>query len=135
LLALDSNGQNHGYPDFGDHARRDLLGISISWRHRRAAEVTPMVGILAYAGIAGLVVSFVIGIIGFMMAVRPWPAYVAYCRKEGIRPGFFWSNRYLDAIEPESRRRAARRGVMLHGAGLAGAVIFFPFVILAGVAS
>ena len=48
-----------------------------------------MVGILAYAGIAGLVVSFVIGIIGFMMAVRPWPAYVAYCRKEGIRPGFF----------------------------------------------
>lgn len=94
-----------------------------------------MVALLAYAGIVGLVVSFVVGIVGFVMAVRPWPAYVAYCRKEGIRPGFLWSSRYLDAIEPESRRRAAKRGIALHGAGLAGAVIFFPLVLLAGVAS
>jgi hypothetical protein len=48
---------------------------------------------------------------------------------------FLWSSRYLDAIEPESRRRAAKRGITLHGAGLAGAVIFFPLVLLSGIAS
>lgn len=93
-----------------------------------------VVVILAYAGIAGLVVSFAVGIVGFMMAVRPWPAYIAHCRKEGIRPGFLWSSRYLNAIEPETKRRIAKRGILLHGAGLAGAVIFFPLVLLAGVA-
>ena len=94
-----------------------------------------MVTLLAYAGIIGLVVSFLVGLVGLLMALRPWPAYVAHCRQEGIRPGFLWSSRYLDAIEPESRRRAAKRGITLHGAGLAGAVIFFPLVLLSGLAS
>jgi hypothetical protein len=94
-----------------------------------------LVVILAYAGIAGLVISLAAGVVGLIMAVRPWPAYLAHCRNAGIRPGFLWSSRYLDAIEPEAMRRSAKRGILLHGLGLAGAVVFFPFVLLAGVAS
>lgn len=93
-----------------------------------------MIAFLAYAGIAGLVVSFLVGMVGFLMAVRSWPAYIARCREEGIRPGFIWSSRYLDSIEPEHKRLQARRGILLHGIGLAGAVIFFPLVLLAGLA-
>lgn len=93
-----------------------------------------MVSILAYAGVAGLVISLAVGLVGFLMALRPWPAYVAYCRKQGIRPGFLWSSRYLDAIESEVQRRKAKRGILLHGLGLAGAMVCFPLVLLAGVA-
>ena len=93
-----------------------------------------MVAILAYAGIAGLVLSIATGILGFAMAVRRWPPHVAACRRNGTRPGFVWSGRYLETIEPEHRRIQARRGILLFGIGLAGAVIFFPLVMLAGLA-
>lgn len=93
-----------------------------------------MIQFLAYAGIAGLAVSLVVGIIGAMMAIGPWPAYVARCRAQGEKPGFLWSNRYLDSITDEKKRRAVKRGIVLHGIGLAGLIIFFPFVLLSGIA-
>ena len=93
-----------------------------------------MIGVLASVGIAGLAVSLASGLVGALMALRPWPAYAARCRKEGVTPGFIWSSSYLDRIEPESRRVMARRGILLHGLGLAGTLIFFPFVLLSGVA-
>ena len=93
-----------------------------------------MISILAYTGIVGLALSLVVGIIGFVMALRPWSAYLVHCRKTGIKPGFIWSSRFLDSIEPDSRRNSAKRGILLHGIGLAGAVLFFPLVLLAGMA-
>lgn len=93
-----------------------------------------MVSVLASIGIAGLAVSLIVGVIGALMALRPWPAYFVRCRKAGVRPGYVWSSRYLDSIEPESRRKAAKRGIVLHGIGLAVALLFFPFVLLSGLA-
>lgn len=93
-----------------------------------------MVSVLAGIGIAGLAVSLIVGAIGALMALRSWPAYFARCRKDGVRPGFVWSSRYLDSIEPERRRKTAKRGIVLHGLGLAGAILFFPFVLLSGLA-
>jgi hypothetical protein len=94
-----------------------------------------MVQFLAYAGIAGLVVSIAIGIIGAVMAIRPWPAYVARCHAQGEQPGFVWSNRYFDSIADEKKRKSVKRGIVLHGIGLAGLILFFPFVLLSGIAS
>lgn len=94
-----------------------------------------MIAVLAYVGIAGLVLSLAIGILGAVMATRSWPAHAADCRARNERPGLIWSSRYLDTIEPEHRRLVAKRGVLLFSAGLAGAVLFFPFVLLSGLAS
>lgn len=93
-----------------------------------------MLNFLAQTGIAGLSVCIVLGIVGFLMAARAWPAYAAGCRARGERPGAVWSGRYIASIEPAQKRDRAKRGLLLHGIGLAGAVLFFPFVLLAGLA-
>lgn len=92
------------------------------------------VALLAKTGIVVLALGLVVGIVGFLMAIRPWPAYALRCRAAGERPALPWSSRYLQSLPDEPVRRSARRGILLHGFGLAVALLSFPFVMLSGLA-
>ena len=92
------------------------------------------VALLAKTGIVVLALGLVLGVVGFLMAIRPYPAYFRRCRAAGEKPGMLWSTRYLSSLTPESVRRSARRGMLLHGVGLMVAMLSFPFVMLSGLA-
>lgn len=76
--------------------------------------------------------GLIAGVIGVVMALWRYPAYYARCRETGAQPGQIWSTRYLDMIQPDSARMAARRGMILFGVGFTVALLSFPFVLLAG---